>query len=258
MTMRSPRRIGRRGDCSRRVRTQGSTAVVVVAGDHGEAFGEHGEIAHSMFVYDTTLRVPLIFNGPGIGAQVSELAGLADRRRADARQAGGSGRRSTATASTCRRHSMAVRSRRVGSMRNRSRRCSTSAGVRCGRCARTDGSTSTRRGPSCSASTTTRASTRTWRRRRGPGLPPCASGSTATPQRRWSRPRSPTAKRRRGCRRWATSAVARAAVRPRGPIRRIAASWRRRSPGSRRASCAARRSSARCARCSSPTRAIRR
>ncbi len=53
------------------VRAKGD-AVVVVAGDHGEAFGEHGEIAHSLFVYDTTLRVPLLFNGPGISAQVSE------------------------------------------------------------------------------------------------------------------------------------------------------------------------------------------
>ena len=36
--------------------------------DHGEAFGEHGEIGHSMFVYDTTLRVPLIVAGPGVPA----------------------------------------------------------------------------------------------------------------------------------------------------------------------------------------------
>jgi cytochrome c-type biogenesis protein CcmH/NrfG len=55
------------------VRAKGD-AVVVVAGDHGEAFGEHGEIAHSLFVYDTTLRVPLLFNGPGINAQVSQSA----------------------------------------------------------------------------------------------------------------------------------------------------------------------------------------
>lgn len=40
--------------------------LVVVAGDHGEAFGEHGEVAHSVFVYDTTLRVPLILAGPGV------------------------------------------------------------------------------------------------------------------------------------------------------------------------------------------------
>ncbi|HEY7289431.1 MAG TPA: sulfatase-like hydrolase/transferase [Vicinamibacterales bacterium] len=44
-----------------------SQTAVIVAGDHGEAFGEHGEYAHSVFVYDTTLRVPLIVSGPGIG-----------------------------------------------------------------------------------------------------------------------------------------------------------------------------------------------
>jgi arylsulfatase A-like enzyme/Flp pilus assembly protein TadD len=42
--------------------------LIVAAGDHGEAFGEHGEFAHSIFVYDTTLRVPLVINGPGIAA----------------------------------------------------------------------------------------------------------------------------------------------------------------------------------------------
>ena len=41
--------------------------LVIVAGDHGEAFGEHGEFSHSIFVYDTTLRVPLVMRGPGIG-----------------------------------------------------------------------------------------------------------------------------------------------------------------------------------------------
>lgn len=45
-----------------------SATLVVAAGDHGEAFGEHGEVAHSIFVYDTTLRVPLIVAGPGVRA----------------------------------------------------------------------------------------------------------------------------------------------------------------------------------------------
>ena len=40
--------------------------LIVAAGDHGEAFGEHGEVSHSLFVYDTTLRVPLIVSGPGV------------------------------------------------------------------------------------------------------------------------------------------------------------------------------------------------
>ncbi|HTI36025.1 MAG TPA: sulfatase-like hydrolase/transferase [Vicinamibacterales bacterium] len=47
------------------------TLIIAVA-DHGEAFGEHGEISHSLFTYDTTLRVPLIINGPGIRSSVIE------------------------------------------------------------------------------------------------------------------------------------------------------------------------------------------
>ena len=42
------------------------STLVVVTSDHGEAFGEHGEIAHSIFVYDTTLQVPLVLAGPGV------------------------------------------------------------------------------------------------------------------------------------------------------------------------------------------------
>ena len=53
--------------------------LVVAASDHGEAFGEHGEYAHSIFVYDTTLRVPLIMKGPGVPiATVSDPVTLAD------------------------------------------------------------------------------------------------------------------------------------------------------------------------------------
>jgi arylsulfatase A-like enzyme len=42
-------------------------SLIVLTADHGEAFGEHGEISHSVFAYDTTLRVPLIFSGAGLG-----------------------------------------------------------------------------------------------------------------------------------------------------------------------------------------------
>jgi Flp pilus assembly protein TadD len=54
--------------------------LVVAAGDHGEAFGEHGEYAHSIFVYDTTLRVPLLMSGPGIApdTRVAAPVTLAD------------------------------------------------------------------------------------------------------------------------------------------------------------------------------------
>ncbi len=47
-----------------------ASTLVVVSADHGEAFGEHGEIGHSLFVYDTTLRVPLVLQGPGVGPGV--------------------------------------------------------------------------------------------------------------------------------------------------------------------------------------------
>jgi len=57
-----------------------ANTLVVAAGDHGEAFGEHGEFAHSIFVYDTTLRVPLLMSGPGIpaGMRVADPVTLAD------------------------------------------------------------------------------------------------------------------------------------------------------------------------------------
>ncbi|MBN2409421.1 MAG: sulfatase-like hydrolase/transferase, partial [Candidatus Aminicenantes bacterium] len=35
--------------------------LVVLAGDHGEAFGEKVELGHGVFLYDETLRVPMIF-----------------------------------------------------------------------------------------------------------------------------------------------------------------------------------------------------
>jgi choline-sulfatase len=50
-----------------------ASTVFVVTADHGEAFGEHGEIAHSIFVYDTTLRVPLVIAGPDVRAQVIDV-----------------------------------------------------------------------------------------------------------------------------------------------------------------------------------------
>jgi len=56
--------------------------LIVVAADHGEGLGEHGEKTHGFFIYDTTLHVPLIFKLPsGIGPQksvVADAANLAD------------------------------------------------------------------------------------------------------------------------------------------------------------------------------------
>ena len=40
-------------------------SLVVVFGDHGEGLGDHRETDHGYYVYESTLRVPLIFHWPG-------------------------------------------------------------------------------------------------------------------------------------------------------------------------------------------------
>jgi len=53
--------------------------LVVVTADHGEMLGEHGELSHGWFVYESAIRVPLIFRAPGIDPGVrDEPAGLID------------------------------------------------------------------------------------------------------------------------------------------------------------------------------------
>ena len=46
--------------------------LIALTSDHGEALGEHGEIVHGFFLYEATLRVPLLLRGPGIrpGSQI--------------------------------------------------------------------------------------------------------------------------------------------------------------------------------------------
>jgi len=39
--------------------------LVVATSDHGEGLGDHGESEHMLFVYDSTLRVPLLISWPG-------------------------------------------------------------------------------------------------------------------------------------------------------------------------------------------------
>lgn len=55
--------------------------LVVVTSDHGEGLGEHAEPTHSYFVYESTMRVPLILWGPtGLarGLRVPDLASTVD------------------------------------------------------------------------------------------------------------------------------------------------------------------------------------
>jgi arylsulfatase A-like enzyme/Flp pilus assembly protein TadD len=44
--------------------------IVMALSDHGESFSEHGEYAHGVFLYDSTLRIPFLLSGPGIPAGV--------------------------------------------------------------------------------------------------------------------------------------------------------------------------------------------
>ena len=61
-------------------RRAGDDLVVVVASDHGESLGEHGENQHGYTLHRGVLRVPLIVAGPGIphGRVVSTTVGLVD------------------------------------------------------------------------------------------------------------------------------------------------------------------------------------
>jgi choline-sulfatase len=57
-------------------------ALIVFLSDHGESLGEHGESTHGYFIYQSTLRVPLIIHWPiGSGplpSRINEPASLLD------------------------------------------------------------------------------------------------------------------------------------------------------------------------------------
>lgn len=47
-------------------------SVIVLAADHGEGLGEHGEKTHGFFVYNSTLHIPLLIRIPGANPRVIE------------------------------------------------------------------------------------------------------------------------------------------------------------------------------------------
>lgn len=58
---------------------EGANTIVVVAGDHGEQFGEHDLLQHGNSVYGQVLHVPLILRGPGIApARITEPVSTTD------------------------------------------------------------------------------------------------------------------------------------------------------------------------------------
>ena len=46
--------------------------LTIVAGDHGESLGEHGEADHGMLLYEAALRVPLVLVAPGVRAAIRD------------------------------------------------------------------------------------------------------------------------------------------------------------------------------------------
>lgn len=58
-----------------------SNTLTVVTADHGESLGNHRELYHGTFIYDSTQRVPLIFHALELldgGKRISTSASLAD------------------------------------------------------------------------------------------------------------------------------------------------------------------------------------
>jgi tetratricopeptide (TPR) repeat protein len=50
----------------------GGPWAAVVAGDHGEGLGDHGEAQHGNLVYQSTMHVPLLLVGPGVAPGTSD------------------------------------------------------------------------------------------------------------------------------------------------------------------------------------------
>jgi choline-sulfatase len=64
-----------------RVRGLYQGSLIAVMADHGEALGDHGEDTHGMFLYDSTIHVPLLFKLPGErsgGRRIEARAELVD------------------------------------------------------------------------------------------------------------------------------------------------------------------------------------
>jgi tetratricopeptide (TPR) repeat protein len=62
------------------VATKSPDTLLAVLSDHGEAFSEHGEYSHGVFLYDITVRIPFLLAGPGVpaGLRVKEQARTID------------------------------------------------------------------------------------------------------------------------------------------------------------------------------------
>lgn len=63
------------------VRRSARPTLVIVTGDHGEGLGDHGEEAHGIFAYESTLRIPLIIAEVGGATSDSSVVSSLGRTR---------------------------------------------------------------------------------------------------------------------------------------------------------------------------------
>ncbi len=56
------------------------SSLIIVTGDHGEMLGEHGEAGHMYFIYQSAVKVPLIYKLPGSSGpqRIEDIAGIID------------------------------------------------------------------------------------------------------------------------------------------------------------------------------------
>jgi arylsulfatase A-like enzyme/predicted negative regulator of RcsB-dependent stress response len=56
------------------------STLIIITSDHGEMLGEHGELTHGYFIYQSAIKVPLIFRLPGRdkSKEIEDLVGLID------------------------------------------------------------------------------------------------------------------------------------------------------------------------------------
>jgi choline-sulfatase len=75
------------------LRTKGlfDSSFIAIMADHGESLGEHGENTHGVFLYDSTIHVPLLLKPPGprlLEKQIQTRASLVDMAPTILSQAG--------------------------------------------------------------------------------------------------------------------------------------------------------------------------
>jgi tetratricopeptide (TPR) repeat protein len=54
------------------VKSEGAEPAIVIAADHGEGLGDHGEALHGNLLYQSTMHVPLVIAGPRVTPGVSD------------------------------------------------------------------------------------------------------------------------------------------------------------------------------------------